>query len=87
MKPSECYEDADGSDYRGEVSKTGDGLECLSWKDLPASVFSHTWYMDFAPGFPKNHCRNPDFFPAGPYCYNEFGSVWPRGPRNPRGSR
>ncbi|XP_073345126.1 hyaluronan-binding protein 2-like [Pagrus major] len=67
--PTDCYS-GNGETYRGAVSTTEDGLECLDWKsnfimlngDDPSSVFA-----DFN-GLDNNYCRNPDG-DSKPWCF------------------
>ena len=65
----ECYTLSDGSDYRGEVSTTEDGVTCQYWSRLWPHTHDKTVY-----NYPKaglgghNFCRNPDG-EAKPWCY------------------
>ncbi|XP_041672267.1 hyaluronan-binding protein 2-like isoform X2 [Cheilinus undulatus] len=60
--PTDCYE-GNGESYRGSVSMTDDGLECLDWNSyfiLANGEDPFELYADF-PGLENNnHCRNPD---------------------------
>ncbi|XP_033467232.2 factor VII-activating protease-like isoform X1 [Epinephelus lanceolatus] len=67
---TDCYE-GNGETYRGVVSVTDDGHECLDWHsnfivmngDDPFSMYS-----DFTGLELNNHCRNPDGDDK-PWCY------------------
>lgn len=72
VAPTDCYV-GDGETYRGVVSMTEDGVECLDWhsnfilayRDDPFSVYA---YFD---GLERNnHCRNPDGDDK-PWCYTK----------------
>ena len=64
---SECKTTPDGSTYRGTLSVTSYGEQCLAWVD------SHTETdTDFVDGFREaasNFCRNPTGDPRGPWCH------------------
>uniref|UniRef100_A0A3P8TCY2 trypsin n=1 Tax=Amphiprion percula TaxID=161767 RepID=A0A3P8TCY2_AMPPE len=70
--PNDCYE-GNGESYRGAVSMTEDGEECLDWKSnfiLLNGQNPFTTYSDF-PGLDsntQNHCRNPDGDDK-PWCF------------------
>ncbi|XP_006824570.2 putative apolipoprotein(a)-like protein 2 [Saccoglossus kowalevskii] len=58
---AECYEKADGSDYRGFINITKSGLTCAAWTVQTPHYHSRT-----PKNFPNaglgehNYCRNPD---------------------------
>ena len=71
-----CLLSASGAEYAGPVSVSSDGQTCQYWTNtvlpqyqlniianfnavLQANMTSHT-----------NQCRNPDYDPRGPWCYN-----------------
>ncbi|XP_029384169.1 hyaluronan-binding protein 2 isoform X2 [Echeneis naucrates] len=68
--PTDCYV-GNGETYRGDVSTTVEGVECLDWNsqfimlhgDDPFSLFA-----DFDGLESNNHCRNPDG-DVKPWCY------------------
>ncbi|EOD34730.1 hypothetical protein EMIHUDRAFT_111108 [Emiliania huxleyi CCMP1516] len=76
----ECYTLSDGSDYRGEVSTTEDGVTCQYWSRLWPHTHDKTVY-----NYPKaglgghNFCRNPDG-EAKPWC-SSSSSCSAAGPR------
>ncbi|KAM3606205.1 uncharacterized protein V6R79_012510 [Siganus canaliculatus] len=68
--PEDCYVD-DGESYRGNVSETDDGDECLYWNshfilDNGADPFN-SYENDDGLG-PHNFCRNPDG-DSMPWCF------------------
>ncbi len=62
--PNDCYE-RNGETYRGAVSRTENGEECLDWRSyfiLEHGENPFTTYSDFD-GLEENHCRyNPIVF-------------------------
>ncbi|XP_002741868.2 apolipoprotein(a)-like [Saccoglossus kowalevskii] len=66
---TECYEEVDGSDYRGVVNTTRTGDECAKWTAQTPHYHSRT-----PENYPKtglgdhNYCRNPDG-DVGVWCY------------------
>ncbi|XP_077862163.1 apolipoprotein(a)-like [Saccoglossus kowalevskii] len=58
---TECYEEADGSDYRGVVNMTRSGEDCAEWTDQTHHQHSRTPdnYPNAGLG-DHNYCRNPD---------------------------
>ncbi|TMS21949.1 Hyaluronan-binding protein 2 [Larimichthys crocea] len=68
--PSDCY-DGDGETYRGSVSVTESGLNCLDWHSyfiLANSDDPFTIYSEFTGLEYNNHCRNPDGDDK-PWCF------------------
>ncbi|KAF7219631.1 hyaluronan-binding protein 2 [Nothobranchius furzeri] len=73
--PGDCYVD-DGESYRGNVSETDDGQECLYWNshfilDNGINPFGSSEDTDGLG--PHNFCRNPDGEPK-PWCFYRRGS-------------
>uniref|UniRef100_UPI0037E80B42 hyaluronan-binding protein 2-like n=1 Tax=Semicossyphus pulcher TaxID=241346 RepID=UPI0037E80B42 len=68
--PTDCYE-GNGESYRGSVSVTEDGRDCLDWHSffiLAQGEDPFTMYSDF-PGLEYNNdCRNPDG-DEKPWCF------------------
>ncbi|XP_070708353.1 hyaluronan-binding protein 2-like [Pempheris klunzingeri] len=67
--PTDCYE-GDGVTYRGSVSTTDEGQECLDWHSyfiLSQGEDPFVTYSDFA-GLEYNYCRNPDGDDR-PWCF------------------
>uniref|UniRef100_H3DNH7 trypsin n=1 Tax=Tetraodon nigroviridis TaxID=99883 RepID=H3DNH7_TETNG len=67
--PSDCYV-GNGETYRGAVSMTDDGLECLNWNSyfiVTNGEDPYSRYSDFD-GLEENYCRNPDG-DKKPWCY------------------
>jgi len=66
----ECYNDVNGTDYRGSVSKTKSGLECQLWSHQSPQQHTktHLNFPDDGLGG-HNHCRNPAREERGPWCY------------------
>uniref|UniRef100_A0A8C6SIB9 trypsin n=1 Tax=Neogobius melanostomus TaxID=47308 RepID=A0A8C6SIB9_9GOBI len=68
--PNDCYED-NGDSYRGMVSVTQDGDECLDWNSYFILQKFGDPFTDYA-GFdglgPHNFCRNPDG-DSQPWCF------------------
>ncbi|XP_039890366.1 hyaluronan-binding protein 2 [Simochromis diagramma] len=72
--PNDCYVD-DGESYRGNVSETDDGDECLYWNShfiLASGVNPFTSFEDKDGLGPHNLCRNPDGEPK-PWCFFRRG--------------
>ncbi|XP_077862164.1 apolipoprotein(a)-like [Saccoglossus kowalevskii] len=66
---SECYEEKDGSDYRGVVNITKDGENCAVWIDQTIHYHSRTpRNFPFGGLGDHNYCRNPDG-DDGVWCY------------------
>ncbi|XP_031593455.2 hyaluronan-binding protein 2 [Oreochromis aureus] len=72
--PNDCYVD-DGESYRGNVSETDDGDECLYWNShfiLASGVNPFTSFEDKDGLGPHNFCRNPDG-ESKPWCFFRRG--------------
>ncbi|XP_070697711.1 hyaluronan-binding protein 2-like [Pempheris klunzingeri] len=72
--PDDCYVD-DGESYRGTVSETDDGDECLYWNShfiLEQGVDPFNSFEDEDGLGPHNFCRNPDG-DAMPWCFFRRG--------------
>ncbi|XP_067431784.1 hyaluronan-binding protein 2-like [Thunnus thynnus] len=68
--PTDCYE-GNGETYRGCVSMTEEGQECLDWHSyfiLLNGDDPFTLYSDFTGLEYNNHCRNPDGDDK-PWCF------------------
>ena len=73
----ECYQRADGVDYRGSVSHTASGKVCQRWSDQKPQVHTRTHAKYPTAGLGgHNFCRNPDG-EVSPWCY----STGTNGPR------
>lgn len=74
----ECYDSADGTDYRGSLDKTNDGRLCMAWDKVAA--LEGEGYQENNPqskpeaGLTGNFCRNPDKDANGPWCYTIQGN-------------
>ncbi|XP_046886233.1 hyaluronan-binding protein 2-like [Hypomesus transpacificus] len=72
--PDDCYRD-DGESYRGMVSETDDGDECLYWNShfiLSRGTNPFSSYEDAEGLGPHNFCRNPDG-DTMPWCFVRRG--------------
>ncbi|KAM9810114.1 hyaluronan-binding protein 2 [Syngnathus typhle] len=72
--PNDCYED-DGESYRGNVSETIDGDECLYWNShfiLESGIDPFNTFEDSDGLGPHNRCRNPDG-DLSPWCFYRRG--------------
>uniref|UniRef100_A0A3P8UAL8 trypsin n=1 Tax=Amphiprion percula TaxID=161767 RepID=A0A3P8UAL8_AMPPE len=72
--PDDCFED-DGESYRGNVSETDDGDECLYWNShfiLASGVDPFNSFEDKDGLGPHNFCRNPDG-DSMPWCFFRRG--------------
>uniref|UniRef100_A0A668ARJ0 trypsin n=1 Tax=Myripristis murdjan TaxID=586833 RepID=A0A668ARJ0_9TELE len=70
----DCYED-NGESYRGNVSETDDGKECLYWNShfiLEKGVNPFSSFEDEDGLGPHNFCRNPDG-DMMPWCFFRRG--------------
>ncbi|ROK15662.1 Hyaluronan-binding protein 2, partial [Anabarilius grahami] len=68
--PNDCYE-GDGQSYRGKVSETEEGDECLDWNSefvLDKGSFPSTAFASSEGLGPHNFCRNPDG-DKKPWCF------------------
>ncbi|KAJ8418222.1 hypothetical protein AAFF_G00139310 [Aldrovandia affinis] len=68
--PDDCYE-GDGESYRGLVSETEEGKDCLDWNSnfiLEKGTDPFTMYENEDGLGPHNHCRNPDG-DSRPWCF------------------
>ncbi|XP_007238647.3 hyaluronan-binding protein 2 [Astyanax mexicanus] len=72
--PGDCYT-GDGESYRGVVSETDDGDDCLYWNShflLDKGINPFTTYEDPEGLGPHNFCRNPDG-ESRPWCFIRLG--------------
>uniref|UniRef100_G3NHR9 trypsin n=1 Tax=Gasterosteus aculeatus TaxID=69293 RepID=G3NHR9_GASAC len=72
--PSDCYVD-NGESYRGNVSETDDGHECLYWNShfiLESGADPFNSFEDSDGLGPHNFCRNPDGDKM-PWCFFRQG--------------
>lgn len=74
----ECFVRPDASDYRGTISRTVTGRECVSW----ATVAGYTAADHPLAGLgDHNFCRMPSAYPSQPAdvcnCYDSFGEYGP----------
>ncbi|KAI4889256.1 hypothetical protein NFI96_031961 [Prochilodus magdalenae] len=72
--PDDCYR-GDGESYRGKVSETEDGDDCLFWNShfiLNKGINPFTAYEDAHGLGPHNFCRNPDG-ESRPWCFIRLG--------------
>uniref|UniRef100_A0A3Q2PKW4 trypsin n=1 Tax=Fundulus heteroclitus TaxID=8078 RepID=A0A3Q2PKW4_FUNHE len=72
--PDDCYV-GDGETYRGNVSETDDGNECLYWNShfiLEKGANPFNSFEDEDGLGPHNFCRNPDGEPK-PWCFFRKG--------------
>ncbi|KAG8462270.1 hypothetical protein KFE25_012090 [Diacronema lutheri] len=73
---SDCYHSADGADYRGQVSQTSSGLQCMRWSEQ----YPHQHAVTHG-NFPRsglgghNFCRNPEGREAQPFCFTTHPTV------------
>ncbi|XP_041672268.1 hyaluronan-binding protein 2-like [Cheilinus undulatus] len=70
--PTDCYEGT-GKSYKGNVSTTNDGLDCLDWNSyfvLSQGRNPFMMFESFSEEENNNHCRNPDG-DNRPWCYIE----------------
>ncbi|KAK9530357.1 hypothetical protein VZT92_011863 [Zoarces viviparus] len=78
VEPNDCYQE-DGEFYRGMVSVTVEGEECLDWNSYfilqKGGADPITGYPGFDGIGPHNYCRNPDGDDQ-PWCYiNKNGTL------------
>ncbi|XP_050982501.1 hyaluronan-binding protein 2 isoform X1 [Labeo rohita] len=69
VDPNDCYEGDEGQSYRGKVSETDDGDECLDWNSeivLDKRIFPSGASTEGLG--PHNFCRNPDG-DKKPWCF------------------
>lgn len=74
----ECYERADGADYRGALNVTASGRACQRWSaQFPQQhFFTHARYPGAGLGA-HSACRNPGGVNEGVWCYTmEPGHRW-----------
>ncbi|KAK3554470.1 hypothetical protein QTP70_023493 [Hemibagrus guttatus] len=73
--PNDCYE-GNGESYRGTVSETEDGDDCLPWNSyllLGKGTSPFTTANDPQGLGPHNYCRNPDG-DSKPWCFTRSGT-------------
>jgi len=72
----ECYEHADGTDYRGMRSTTINGYECQFWSHQTPNQHTRTHLNHPNDGLGgHNYCRNPTGEEAHPWCYTMHPGV------------
>jgi len=66
----ECYTDAKGAEYRGNVAVSASGKTCQLWSHQAphAHTFTHLTYPHAGLGG-HNYCRNPGSSQARPWCH------------------
>ena len=66
----DCYEEPNGTDYRGMLAQTVSGRTCQMWSHQTPHAHTHV-HMNYphAGLGGHNHCRNPGTMAAGPWCY------------------
>ena len=78
---AECKQSPMGSDYRGTVSVTRNGLPCQAWtSQIPHAhnFMSHKMFPDTRVEDARNYCRNPESGMAntiGPWCFTSDPDV------------
>nr|XP_006824030.1 PREDICTED: apolipoprotein(a)-like [Saccoglossus kowalevskii] len=71
----ECYVDVQGTDYRGTINSTTNGLDCQIWNEQ--SPHQHTFTPENYPSSgleDYNYCRNPDG-KTRPWCFTIYPSI------------
>ena len=71
-----CKRSAMGEYYKGTLSVSLTGKQCLSWVSFPSD---YDWMMKFPDSVHSqlsNFCRNPDRKPLGPWCYVDLNGQW-----------
>ncbi|KAI5611669.1 hyaluronan-binding protein 2 precursor [Silurus asotus] len=72
--PNDCYV-GNGESYRGKVSETEEGIECLFWNSyflLGKGINPFRTIIDLQGLGPHNYCRNPDG-DSKPWCFIRSG--------------
>ncbi|KAF7710854.1 hypothetical protein HF521_009726 [Silurus meridionalis] len=72
--PNDCYV-GNGESYRGKVSETEEGIECLFWNSyflLGKGINPFRTINDLQGLGPHNYCRNPDG-DSKPWCFIRSG--------------
>ena len=67
-----CKLTQEGSEYRGNISVTMDGVTCLAWASQtphPHETTDPDLFPDDTLEEAQNFCRNPDGSSFGPWCY------------------
>ncbi|XP_070538200.1 uncharacterized protein [Ptychodera flava] len=73
----ECYQDANGYDYRGKLSQTISGHTCQKWTaQTPQQHYSTPENYPNRGIGDHNYCRNPDNGDVGPWCFTVDGPRW-----------
>ena len=75
---TDCKDRAEGAEYRGKVSRTRGGQQCVSWKIMSRLVaINPLHFADDNLEDAANFCRNPNGKHTEPWCYTDRqGAAW-----------
>ena len=71
----DCKNTMSGTEYRGIVSWTKNGLTCQDWDKQTLHTHSYTSQRFPNAGLMNNYCRSPDNDPEGPWCFTDSAST------------
>lgn len=67
---SECFTDAIGKEYRGQINYTKGGLPCQRWdSNSPTFHYYHEYDSE------ENYCRNIRGDEPAPWCYTTYEGI------------